>query len=124
MEAGEVPVGNIGARGCQRRRTGGWVWIVVGVIALGAMLAAHVPRALLSLLVIPITFAALGFIQAREQTCVFHAITGTRENDDGVVKLDPRAKSDVARRARRVWLMSIGIAVVTTAAVYLAASLS
>jgi len=109
MEATEVPIGNIGARGCQRRRTGGWVWSVIAAIAAGWMLSAHVSRALLLLLSVPIFFAALGFLQAREETCVFHAINGTRENDDGVVKLDERAQPEVARRARRVWALSTAV---------------
>ena len=123
MEATEVPIGNIGERGCRRRRTGARVWVAITLIALAWMEATHASRKLLLLLVIPIMFAALGIFQAREQTCVFHAATGTRENDDGVVKLDVRAKDDVARRARRVWLMSIVAALVLTAAVYFVTSL-
>ena len=121
MEATEVPVGNIGARGCQRRRMGGWIWSVIAVVLLAWMLAAHASRPLLLILVIPFTLAALGFLQAREQTCVFHAAIGTRENDDGVVKLDPRAASDVKRRSLRVGVSSVVIAVVLTAAIYLVA---
>jgi hypothetical protein len=118
MEGTEVPVGNLGARGCRRRRAGGWIWSVVAVAALASMLAGQVRRAGLLILIIPIAFAALGFLQAREQTCVYHAALGTRENDDGVVKLDPRAKADVTRRARRVWIQSIVIAVVLALAIY------
>ena len=118
MEATEVPVGNIGERGCRRRRTGAWVWSAIAILGLTWIDAMHAPRQLLWLLVIPTLFAALGFLQAREQTCVFHAINGTRENDDGVVKLDARAKADVATRARRVWTVSIVVAVLVTAAVY------
>ena len=123
MEATEVPIGNIGERGCRRRRTGGWVWTSIAILAVTWIDATHAPRKLLFLLVVPVLFAALGFLQAREQTCVFHAARGTRENDDGVVKLDQRASADVARRARRVWLTSIVAAVAVTAAVYLVTSL-
>jgi len=123
MEATEVPIGNIGERGCRRRRTGARVWIAIALIALAWIEATHASRTLVLLLVIPIAFAALGVFQAREQTCVFHAVTGTRENDDGVVKLDVRAKDDVARRARRVWLSSIAAAVVVRLAVYFLTSL-
>jgi hypothetical protein len=123
MEAMEVPIGNIGERGCRRRRTGGWVWTAIAILGITWIDAIHAPRKLLLLIAIPILFAALGFLQAREQTCVFHAATGTRENDDGVVKLDVRARDDVARRARRVWSMSIVAALVITAAVYFITSL-
>jgi hypothetical protein len=121
MEATEAPVGNIGARGCRRRRAGGWVWSVITVIALAGMLAAHVSRSFLLILALPLALAALGFLQAREQTCVFHAALGTRENDDGVVKLDPRAAPEVKRRAWRVAVMSLAIAVLATAALYVLA---
>jgi hypothetical protein len=120
MEATEVPVGNIGARGCQRRRLGGWVWTVIAIITLVSFGEAHVSRGWVLVLAIPIALAALGFLQAREQTCVFHAAVGTRENDDGVVKLDPRAAPDVKRRAWRVAALSIAIAVLVTAIVYFA----
>jgi hypothetical protein len=118
MEATEVPVGNIGARGCQRRRLGGWVWAAIAIVGLVWMVATHASRTFALLLAIPVLFAALGFLQAREQTCVFHAITGTRENDDGVVKLDVRAREDVSRRARRVWLAAVASAAIVTAVVY------
>ena len=121
MEATEIPVGNIGARGCQRRRMGGLVWSIIAIVALAWMVAAHASRSMLLVLVIPFALAALGFLQAREQTCVFHAAIGTRENVAGVVKLDPRAASDVKRRAWRVGVMSVAIAVVLTAAIYLVA---
>lgn len=121
MEATGVPVGNIGARGCRRRRTGGWFWSIIAVVALASMLVAHVARPLLLVLALPFAFAALGFLQAREQTCVVHAVIGTRENDDGVVQLDPRAAADVKRRAWRVSVSSVVIAVVLAAVIYLVA---
>jgi hypothetical protein len=122
MEATEVPVGNIGARGCRRRRVGGWIWLVMAIVALAWMFAAHVSRSFLLILALPLAFASLGFLQAREQTCVFHAALGTRENDDGVVQLDPRAAPDVKRRAWRIAAMSVVIAIVVTAAIYVVAA--
>lgn len=122
MEATEFPVGNIGARGCRRRRAGGWTWLVVAIVALAWMFPAHVSRSFLLILALPLAFASLGFLQAREQTCVFHAALGTRENDDGVVKLDPRAAPEVKRRAWRVGAMSVVIAIVVTAAIYVLAA--
>ena len=115
MTSTEVPVGNIGARGCRRRRAGGWFWTIVVVIALVVMLVKHTPPAWAIVLSLPIALAALGFLQAREQTCVFHAALGTRENDDGVVKLDPRVRAEVSRRAWRVGVSSLLIAVVVSA---------
>jgi hypothetical protein len=121
--AGVTPVGNIGRRGCQRRRTGGYVWLVIVVIALGWMLYAHVSRGALLFLAIPMVFAAAGLLQAREQTCVVHAMLGTRENDDGVLRLDPRDAPDVRRRAWRVGVQALATALVATIAIYLLAGL-
>ena len=119
----EATVGNIGARGCRRRRTGGYVWAGITLIALAVMAVMDVSRTLLLLLAFPIAFAAFGFLQAREQTCVVHALLGTRESDDGVVKLDPRDQVEVRRRAWRVTIESIVAAVALTAAIYLLAGL-
>lgn len=114
----EAAVGNIGERGCRRRRMGGWVWGVVAVVALGVMIAMHVSRLLLLTLALPIGLSALGFFQAQEQTCVVHAVLGTRENDDGVVKLDPAQRAEVGRRARRVAAQSILAGLGGAAAIY------
>lgn len=61
-------IANIGDVGARRRRTGGWIWAGVSVIAFVALLTAHSPRWCRLLLVIPIALAALGFLQARTKT--------------------------------------------------------
>ena len=61
-------VANIGERGAERRRRGGFVWLTVAAIALAAMFVFHAPREARLALVLPIGFAAAGFLQAREKT--------------------------------------------------------
>lgn len=120
-EVADMRMGNIGERGCRRRRLGGYLWSIVALVALGWMLASRSPRALLFVLVVPIALAAVGFLQAREQTCVVHAMLGTRETDQGVVRLEAQDAPEVRRRSRRVMWESMAWAIGITAAIYLAA---
>lgn len=118
MEAAEARVGNIGERGCRRRRIGGWVWAVVAAVMLGWLIMSHSPRAMLLTLAVPIALAAVGFLQAREQTCVVHAMLGTRETDHGVARIDPGDASQVRTRARRVMWEAIAWAVGIVVVIY------
>ena len=120
MEALDGRAGNIGQRGCRRRRVGGYVWGIVAVAALAWLLTSESPRTMLLLLVVPIALAAIGFLQAREQTCVVHAMLGTRETDQGVVRLEAQDAPEVRRRSRRVMWESLAWAIGITVAVYLA----
>lgn len=59
---------NIGDRGADTRRRHG---LIAGMAGLGAgiyMIAAEVPTTTLWILLLPFTWAALGFLQARERT--------------------------------------------------------
>jgi hypothetical protein len=59
---------NIDVRGCQRRLTGGVVWLGIAIVATIALAALHARDQWFALLVIPYTLAALGYFQARERT--------------------------------------------------------
>jgi len=61
-------VDNIGARGADRRRRGGWVWAAITVVVIIALIATHAPRTSRLLIAIPVGLAAVGFLQAREKT--------------------------------------------------------
>jgi hypothetical protein len=115
------PVGNIGERGCRRRRGSGYVWLAVAAVGVILNVTTNGSRTALLALSIPIWLAALGFLQAKEQTCVVHALAGTRETDNGVTRLDPRDLPEVRRRAWRVGVLSVVIAVVVTAVIYVLA---
>jgi hypothetical protein len=124
MEASGGLAGNIGARGCRRRRRGAYVWSVITVIVAAWMLVARVPRTQLLALAVPIALAALGFLQARARTCVFHAALGTRENDDGIVRLAPEDVGAVRRRAWRIGLESVAVGVILAIGIYVIAGLA
>ena len=66
--AGSACVPNIGARGRRRRLTSGFVWLGVGVAAMLILMARGAAAAWYFALVMPFTFAALGWFQARERT--------------------------------------------------------
>jgi hypothetical protein len=111
---------NIGPRGCKRRATMGWVWIAVGAVAAFEFVRRDVPLACYPLLAIPFFMGALGYFQAREQTCVFHAARSQRNMDSGPERLvDPRALALVRRQAARVWMRSVVASLVLTGIVVL-----
>lgn len=59
---------NIDLRGCQRRRTGGIVWLLIATAATIALVVLRARAGWYALLVVPFTLAALGYFQARERT--------------------------------------------------------
>ena len=61
-------IANIGDVGARRRRLGGWIWVGVSVVAFVALLATHAPRWSRLVLAIPVTLAAIGFLQAKAKT--------------------------------------------------------
>jgi hypothetical protein len=74
-------------------------------------------------LALPIAVAAISFLQARERTCVVHAVLGTRENDDGVARLDAKLLPAVRRTSWRIAIQSAIVAAVATTVIYLIAPL-
>jgi hypothetical protein len=61
-------VANIGESGQQRRRLGGYVWLLVGIAMSAWFLARGVSLWWYLLLVLPFTLAAVGVLQAKEKT--------------------------------------------------------
>ena len=59
---------NIRDSGAQRRRLGGYVWLVVSIVAAVALLVFHAPHAWRLLVVLPVSMSAIGLLQAREKT--------------------------------------------------------
>lgn len=116
-----TPVGNIGERGCRRRRSSGYVWLAVAAVGVIVNMWTNGSRTALLALSIPIWLSALGFLQAKERTCVVHALAGTNETDGGVTRLDPRDLPAVRRRAWLVGVLSVVIAAVVTAIIYVLA---
>ena len=106
---------HIGPRGCRRRSAVGWVWLVVGAGVVFEFIRRDVPLACYPLCAIPFFMGALGYFQAREQTCVFYAARSQRNMDEGSERLvDPQALALVRRQATRVWLRAVVASLVLT----------
>ncbi len=114
----EVCVPNIGARERRKRRIGG---LVLAGVALGLaawLLNVDAPRVWRLVVVLPALGAALGFFQARSQTCVALAARGTMNLDAGDLAVgDATLLLRMRRQSRRVLVQSATAAVVFTVAV-------
>ena len=61
-------IANITERGAIRRRRSGIAWLVVSAILLSILLYLGMPHWMRLVLAVPLTLAAIGFLQAREKT--------------------------------------------------------
>jgi len=103
-----APLPNIGPRGCRRRRTMAWVWLALGIAVVAVLAVLGAPIFWYGLTAIPFFLGALGFFQAREQTCVFFAAVGQRDLDEGAEPIaDPEALSRVRSQASKVWVLTV-----------------
>jgi hypothetical protein len=86
----------------------GWVWLAVGVAVVVMLAIRGAPIFWYAMTVIPFFLAALGFFQAREQTCVFFAAVGQRDLDGGAERIDDRDElSRVRSQASKVWVLTV-----------------
>lgn len=108
---------NIGPHERKKRLVQGAVSLVVFLLAAAAMLFFVEVRWWRVTLTLPMLAAALGFFQAREQTCVRLAASGSRNLDDGeVVIRDVDFLTRTIEQAQRVWVKSILATVLIIAA--------
>lgn len=90
---------NITPTGQHRRRVLGIGAALITLLMLAAAWAGRPPMAVRALVFVPACISALGFLQARRQTCVVRAMEGRREQDQGgAVAAEPAA----ARASQRV----------------------
>jgi hypothetical protein len=112
---------NIGPRERRLRNIAGIIGTVITMLVVSALIETHAPRPYRLLLGIPVYLAAVGFLQARAQTCIGFARKGirvlgdSRSNAEQVV--DDGMKKAIASQARKVQLQTLGV---TAAAVLLA----
>ncbi len=116
----DVCYANIGPRGIRLRQIGG---VIAGLVAIGlviAMIALHQPRTYRILAFAPFWLSALGFLQAREKTCVGLASRGMRDLDGGAERVEDGAEqAALAAQAGRVRLLAMAAAAALTAATFL-----
>jgi len=100
--------GNIGPIGCKRRGTMGRVWLALGVGLVAALVMRDAPMWWYSVAAVPFFLAALGYFQAREQTCVFLAVVGRQNLDGGSERItDAGVLSRMRSEANRVWVRAV-----------------
>lgn len=111
---------NLVARGVRRRRVMGFVWLVCGVAAAVWLLASHAAREWRVFLAIPFALSAIGFLQARERTCVMLAAVDKREVHDprGYETVESSDRAPLRRRAVSIVIRSALIAAAATAAIW------
>ncbi|MEP6492724.1 MAG: hypothetical protein ABJF01_08605 [bacterium] len=96
---------NIGARGAQWRRRGGIAWLGITVVAFAALWAAGVPHWYRLSLAVPIGLSGVGFLQAREKTCVALCAVGKREPTRDRPETTLTAAERVVLRRRSAWIV-------------------
>lgn len=109
---------NINARGARWRRLSGIWWLGIAVVALVTLFVVRAPRSYRVALAIPIGLAAIGFLQARERTCIALCAAGQREPTDDRPETTPTPAEQraLSRQAVSILVRSIVIAAAATAA--------
>jgi hypothetical protein len=90
---------NISAAGRRRRRLVGYVASGIAAAMLAGFVVGHAGWWWRTLVFMPTTIAAIGFLQARRGTCVAHAARGTFEHEDFSTT---KAPDDEVAASRRV----------------------
>lgn len=124
VEQGRTCKPNISEAGRRLRVDFGWRWLVISVIALVVLFAIHAPWYWRALLFLPAAISAVGFLQARNMTCVSRAAEGTFEHQD--LSRTRATDSDVAasrRVASRIWRQTVLIGIAAAAVSVVTAAL-
>jgi hypothetical protein len=107
---------NIGVRQRRRRLIVGLAMAAVSIAAASWLLTSGAPRSWRIVVFVPVLVAALGFLQARANTCVALAARGLRDMDDGMETIaDPVELQQVKAQARQVNVQAAVISAVITA---------
>jgi uncharacterized membrane protein len=115
MESHSAPIANIGTGERRKRLVWGIVAFVVGVVIAVLLAAIHAPPFWRLPLFLLFSFAALGFFQARDKTCVKLAARGQRDMDTGPQPIpDAGELRLVERQARAVYVKSAITAAILT----------
>jgi hypothetical protein len=106
---------NIGPREQRKRLVSGIVALLIGAAVAAGFMWVDASRWWRAILFGPFFFGALGVFQARSRTCVFLALRGVRNLDDGPKPLDDPVEIEALRRqAEKVYLKSLGAAALLT----------
>jgi hypothetical protein len=108
---------NLGPRERRKRLVIGVVWAAVTVAVTALMFLLQAARWWRLTLFVPCWFAALGFLQAQANTCVYLASRGMINLDTGVESIrDEELSRQLRRQARKIHLKALAVGAVVTAA--------
>jgi hypothetical protein len=79
----------------------GRTWFGLAIVFAGTAVALRLPWPVRALEFVPAALSAIGFLEARQQTCVLRAAQGTFERDDGSKIVAPPAEVTASRRVSR-----------------------
>jgi hypothetical protein len=116
---------NISASGRRRRRLVGYVASAIGLLLFAGLALTHTAWWWRTVVFLPTSMAAVGFLQASRGTCVAHAAKGTFEHEDFSTTKAPddevAASRKVAASIRRdAVLVGLGCAAVAVAMAFVA----
>lgn len=109
---------NIGPEEIQRRKTVGWVGLIVTILLIAALFVFHAPYLLRITVFLPAFVAASGFIQAYFHFCVAFGQAGVFNVGPvgtTTVVADATAKADDKKRTVQLYLYIITVAILATA---------
>jgi len=117
--AGEVCIANISPRERAKRMRFAIAQFTVTLIILAALIVFNVDPVWRSLLLFMFWPAAIGYFEARDKTCVAHALNKTRKLGDVTEKIEDRAElKQIARQSRRVILKAFYVTILLTLIAY------
>jgi hypothetical protein len=113
-----VCVANIGPRERKMRIRVGVIFLGVGVLLAATLLVMSVARPWRIAVFVPLWIGSIGIFQAREKTCVALVAQSARNMDAGVEAVtDPSEIKQLRAQARTVYVQSLILAAIVSAAV-------
>jgi hypothetical protein len=113
-----IIIENIGPKQCRRRLILGVFMLGLTIVFLGIMIIVDMGRLWRIFLLIPFTMSTLGFLQAKEKTCVALAAQGWRNLDHGNERIpNDNLIRQLRHKSRRIslnaFLLAVILAVIT-----------
>jgi hypothetical protein len=106
---------NIGPQERRKRAVSGYFILALTIVSLAAMIILNINRWWRLLLIILYWIAATGYFQAKEKTCVMHAVLGTCNLDTGNERIEDEHLIKILRaQAKKVSMQSLAAATMLT----------
>jgi hypothetical protein len=117
--AGEVCIANISPRERQKRMRFAVVQFIVTLLILGALIIFDVHPLWRLALLFSFWAAGVSYFEARDKTCVAHALNRTRKMSDVTEKVEDDAEmKQINRQSRKIILKAFYVSLALTLVVY------